>query len=319
MEGTKIKDLQVNQDLIGYYLVRESSLREGSNGSFLDLTLSDETGTVNAKIWKCDPLDGQKYTKGVLVKVMAKMIEYRGNLQMNINRIRPAQADDGVDIEDFVESAPLRSEDMYDQVVSYAGKIEDGDIRKIVQFFLTEYKTKLLYYPAAKTIHHAIRGGLLFHMLKMLETAEAIALVYPSLSGDLLFAGVILHDIEKVNEMESDRLGIAHYTMEGEMLGHLVMGARNVDRAARAMNIPEEKSILLQHIVISHHQRLEYGSPKVPMVVEAEVLHHIDMIDARIYGFNDALAGLKDGTMSDRVFALDNRKVYKVPREQNNE
>ncbi len=313
MEGTRIKELTANQDILGYYLVRESTLKEGANGPYLDMILSDRTGNISAKIWQCQTGDARLYVRGTMVKVMAKIVEYRGNLQMNIGKIRLVEPDDGIDVEDYVDSAPMVSGEMYDRISGFAREIGDGAIRSVVEYFLTLYREKLMYYPAAKSIHHAIRGGLLYHTLKMLEAAEKMAEVYGSLNRDLLYAGVILHDMEKVNEMESDRLGMAEYTLEGELLGHLVMGARNIDRVARELNVPESTSLLLQHMIISHHLKAEYGSPKPPMLPEAEVLHHLDMIDARIYSFNHTLESLEEGEMSQRVFALDNRRVYKIP------
>ena len=311
MEKTQIKDLQTNQEVIGYYLVKEAALKEGANGCYLDIMLSDSTGTMNAKIWKCDPEDAERYTKGTLVKVMARIAEFRGKPQMNIAKIRKAKKEDGVNIEEFVSAAPLEATQMYERVMDFARSIEDADIRKVCFNFLEKNRRELLYYPAAKAMHHAIRSGLLYHMMRMLQVAEQIAGIYQVLDRDLLIAGVILHDIEKVGELDSDELGLAEYTLEGELLGHLVMGVKNIARYCEEADIPGEKSLVLQHMVLSHHQRPEYGSPKMTMIHEAEVLHYIDMLDAGVFSFEDALKDLKPGEMSERVFSLENRRVYR--------
>lgn len=233
---------------------------------------------------------------------------------MNIVKIRKANADDGVKVEDFVAAAPLAGKDMYEQVMGFARRIEDEDIRKVCFNFLESNRKELMYYPAAKAMHHAIRSGLLYHMVRMLQLADGVGNVYDNLDKDLLFAGVILHDIEKINELSSDELGLADYTLEGELLGHLVMGVKNIARYCEEANVPKEKSLVLQHMVLSHHQRPEYGSPKMPMIPEAEMLHYIDMMDARLYSFEDALKDIAPGEMSDRVFSLENRRVYRYEK-----
>lgn len=305
-----IDSLAVNDKLVSFYLVKESTLKQGANGPYLDLTLSDSTGTINAKIWQCDPEDANVYGRGTLVKVKATVAEFRGKLQMNIGQIRPATPEDGMAVESFVASAPIEGQAMYDRVLAYAGDIEDSDIRMVVMHFLKANAEELLYYPAAKSFHHAVRGGLLYHMLRMLDMAKATAQVYESLNRDLLYAGVILHDMEKTSELISDKLGLAEYSLEGEMLGHLVMGVKKIDRVCRELKVPEEKSLILQHLVLSHHHKAEYGSPKPPMIPEGEILHHIDMIDARQYSFEKALKETPAGQMSDRVYQLDQRRVY---------
>ncbi|QRN86757.1 HD domain-containing protein [Clostridia bacterium] len=314
MENSQISDLKTNQEVIGYYLVKEMTLKEGANGCYLDITLSDPTGVINAKVWKCDPKDANKYRKGTLVKVMARIAEFRGKAQMNIVKIRKANEEDGVKVEDFVAAAPFSGKDMYESVTEFARKIEDPDIRKVCFNFLESNRKELMYYPAAKAMHHAIRSGLLYHVLRMLQVAEGVSKVYTNLDRDLLFAGVILHDIEKVGELSSDELGLAEYTLEGELLGHLVMGVKNIEKYCDEANIPKEKSLVLQHMVLSHHQRPEYGSPKMPMIPEAEMLHYIDMMDARLYSFEDALKDVEPGEMSERVFSLDNRRVYRYKK-----
>jgi 3'-5' exoribonuclease len=201
---------------------------------------------------------------------------------------------------------------MLRDIEGYLQRIEDQDIHQVVQMALEEKKDKLMYYPAAKRNHHAIRSGLLYHVLTMLKLGDQISKVYPAVNTDLLFAGIILHDLEKINEMDSSELGIVkEYTLEGNLLGHISLGVKNVDRICDRLNTPEEKRMLLQHMILSHHYEPEYGSPVKPMFLEAELLHHIDMIDARVFDFTLAVRDLEPGAISESIFSLDRRRIYK--------
>ena len=169
-----------------------------------------------------------------------------------------------------------------------------------------------MYYPAASKNHHAELAGLLYHMKRMLMTAERVCEVYLNLNKDLVAAGVIIHDIEKLNEIEADTMGMASgYSFEGQLLGHLVQGIKSIDRLAEELGIGEEKAIMLEHMILSHHYEPDFGSPKKPLFPEAEILHYLDMIDARMYDMQEALDATFPGEFSDRVWTLDNRKLYK--------
>ena len=147
----------------------------------------------------------------------------------------------------------------------------------------------------------------------MLKVGSSLVKIYPDVNKELLYAGIILHDIEKINEMDSNVLGIvSDYTTDGKLLGHLIMGIKTIDRITREKNLDLEASLLLQHMILSHHNFPEFGSPKKPMFLEAELLHHIDMIDARVYDFAKIQNELEPGDFSQKVWSLDNRVVYKA-------
>ena len=162
-----------------------------------------------------------------------------------------------------------------------------------------------------RSLHHAIRSGLLFHLVRMLRAADAIAGVYPSVDTDLLFAGVLLHDLAKMDEMDASELGIAEYSKVGKLLGHIVIGITEIDRVGRELGVSPEVVLLLKHMVLSHHDKAEFGSPKPPMFLEAELLHHIDTMDARVYDYDNALKDVKPGGFSEAVWSLDKRNLYK--------
>ena len=169
-----------------------------------------------------------------------------------------------------------------------------------------------MYYPAAQKNHHAELGGLLYHMKRMLMTGERVCEVYTNLNRDLVLAGVILHDMEKLNEIVAESDGIATgYSFEGQLLGHIIQGVKSIDKLTLELDFPREKAIMLEHMILAHHYEPEFGSPKRPLFPEAEVLHYLDILDARMFDMEEGLKGVSDGEFGDRVWPLDNRRLYK--------
>ena len=213
---------------------------------------------------------------------------------------------------DFVKAAPEEPQEMYDYIYATAESMQDSDLKRLCVKVLTDNKEKIMYYPAAQKNHHAQLAGLLYHMKRMLMTGEGVCSVYKNLNRDLVCAGVILHDMEKLNEIESGTDGIATgYSFEGQMLGHIIQGVKKLDSLAIELDIPREKAIMLEHMILSHHYEPEFGSPKKPLFPEAEVLHYLDILDARMFDMEAALEDTEPGSFSDRVWTLDNRKLYK--------
>jgi 3'-5' exoribonuclease len=156
-------------------------------------------------------------------------------------------------------------------------------------------------------------AGLLYHVKRMLMMGQKACDVYTNLNRDLVLAGVILHDMEKINEIESNELGISTgYSFEGKMLGHLVQGVKMIDKLAEELNVPREKAIMLEHMIISHHYEPEFGSPKKPLFPEAEMLHYLDVLDAKMFDMQEAVEKTEPGEFSDRIWTLDNRTIYRV-------
>ena len=194
----------------------------------------------------------------------------------------------------------------------YNEAFEDEDFRKLCLMLLDNNKDRLLYYPAASKNHHAELAGLLYHEKRMLMTAERVCEVYTNLDREMLMTGVIIHDIEKLNEIESNEQGISPgYSFEGKMLGHLVMGVRELDKLTTEIGMSREKAVMLEHMMLSHHYEPEFGSPKKPLFPEAEMLHYLDMIDAKMFDMEEALEKTEPGCFSERVWTLDNRTIYK--------
>lgn len=316
MKEVFVKDLRKDQEITDFFMAKTLAIKVGANGKqYLDILLADKSGEISGKKWDVSDAEypvlkaiGEKS----IVKIKAVVTEWAGQLQLRVQRIRAAALDDGQRMEDFVKAAPEVPEDMFGYIYETAGSMKDQDLKKLCIKLLTDNREKLMYYPAAQKNHHAELAGLLYHMKRMLMTGERICEVYTNLNRDLLCAGVIIHDIEKLNEIMADPDGIATgYSFEGQLLGHIIQGVKTIDRLTLELGFPREKAIMLEHMILSHHYEPEFGSPKKPLFPEAEALHYLDVLDARMFDMQDALASTPPGTFSERVWALDNRKLYK--------
>ena len=247
----------------GYLIVRSAEQRASANGkNYLDMTLADKSGSINAKMW-----DGtvQPPLAGSIVKVRATGNEFNGRMQLRVEKIRAAESRDAVDMSTLIPCAPRDPREMHEEIIRAADHIADKDLRLITCELLDRAGDKLLTFPAAKQMHHAERSGLLHHMTTMLRTANAIMSVYPQLNPSLLTAGVIVHDLAKIDEMDADTLGlVSDYSVDGKLLGHIVRGVVNIQLAAEKTQASPAKALLLQHMVLSHHGIPDYGSPLAP-------------------------------------------------------
>jgi 3'-5' exoribonuclease len=292
----------------GYMLVRMSEQRTGSNGTkYLDLTFADCTGELNGKLWDgtVDPPP-----VGSVVKVRGVTQEYNGRLQLRIEKLRPLDDTDKVDMNLLTPSAPENPETMLSELTDTVKALHSAPLRSIVEALVNRYSEKLLYYPGAQRIHHAERSGLLHHTLGMLRLAKAVLPLYPQLNAELLISGVIIHDLCKIEELDSDELGIVKdYTTEGLLLGHISIGVARIGETAKDLGITGEPVLLLQHMLLSHHGEDMYGSPRKPMFPEAEMLHWLDIVDARMNEIDMALSKVPPGAFSEKVWSLD-RRLY---------
>lgn len=299
----------------GYLIVRSAEQRASANGkNYLDMTLADKSGSINAKMW-----DGtvQPPLAGSIVKVRATGNEFNGRMQLRVEKIRAAESRDAVDMSTLIPCAPRDPREMREEIIRAADHIADKDLRLITCELLDRAGDQLLTFPAAKQMHHAERSGLLHHMTTMLRAANAIMSVYPQLNPSLLTAGVIVHDLAKIDEMDADTLGlVSDYSVDGKLLGHIVRGVVNIQLAAEKTKASPAKALLLQHMVLSHHGIPDYGSPIAPKFSEAEVLNTIDTLDARLFEMDEALSRAMPGGFSEKVWGLDNRQLYRIPEDE---
>ena len=316
MKQIFVEELKQNANIIDFFMVKMIGLKTGGNNKiYLDLKLGDKTGEVNSKKW--DVADDEKdmleeIKEGDLVKVKASVTNWQNQKQLRVTRIRKAVDSDGLKLEDFVKAAPENPVHMYEYILDVAKSMEDEDLRRVTVRVLEDNREKLMYYPAAMRNHHAEFAGLLWHMKRMVMAGLKLCDVYTDLDKDLLAAGVIVHDIEKIHEIHSDLNGVSPgYSFEGQMLGHIVMGIKYLEKLGDELGISREKLIMLEHMILSHHYEPEFGSPKKPLFPEAEMLHYLDIMDARMFDMSEALSTAKPGDFSDRVWTLDNRRLYK--------
>lgn len=300
----------------GYCLVKSVEAKTSSKGdTYLDFTLGDSTGEINGKLWRYTAAEHGEYKANDIVKIRGTISQYNGTDQLRIERIRHTIEQDGVSVEDFVRTSGYSSEQMYNEIFSIANSFSDNALKLIVTEILSDNREALLYWPAAFKLHHAIRGGLLMHTLSIVRLCEGVCKIYPFIDRELLLTGAILHDIAKLSEFNVGNTGIAEgYTVEGNLLGHLAMGATVVDKYAEKLGIDRKTSVLLQHMILSHHGEPEYGAAVRPMFIEAEVLSELDLMDARIYEMREAVSSAKPEDFSGKLWALDNRKLFNHTR-----
>ncbi|SHE75326.1 CMP-binding factor [Clostridium fallax] len=297
----------------GFFLIKSVNCKTANaNGKkYLDFVIGDNTGEIAAKLWEVNNENENAFKENTLVKIRGIVVAWQSSLQLKIELIRNLNDDDHVNIENYIQTAPYSSKDMFNEINGIIGRMSNDDIKKIVREMFLNNEDKLMYYPAAKKNHHSIRGGLLYHILTMLKVAKQLTLIYDFLNEDLLYAGVILHDLAKIKEMDASNLGIvSEYTLEGTLLGHITEGIKDIEVTGIKLGVDKEIIILLQHMVLSHHYEPEYGSPIKPMIPEAEVLHYLDVLDARMYDMRKAIRETKVGDFSERIWSLENRRIY---------
>lgn len=317
MKEKYVTDLLTGEEFISYFMIKQIALKTGSNRkTYLDVTLGDKTGEISAKKWDVADEEQEglsRYKVGDVIKVAATVTEWNGMQQLRLIKLRMTGAEDGIDITDYIKAAPEKPEDMFAFIREQAMAIGDEDLKRLCLKNLDDNKEKFMYYPAASKNHHAERSGLLWHIKRMLMSGLALCDVYTFLNKDLLVTGIILHDIEKLTEIESDENGISPgYSFEGIMLGHIVQGVKLLEVQMNELGFPYEKKIMIEHMILAHHCEPEYGSPRRPLFPEAEMLHHLDNMDAKMYDMEDALEGTKPGEFSDSVWTLDRRRLYKA-------
>ncbi|MBO4819354.1 MAG: HD domain-containing protein [Firmicutes bacterium] len=312
-----VNTLQVGEELTDFFMVKGPSVKIGSNHkTYFDITLCDKTGEVNGKKWDVDEVEASNLGKlkdGDIVKVRASVSEWNNIKQLRIARIRKADPEaDGLEMSDYIKAAPEAPQSMYDFIWDKAQDITDEGLKQVCTDALTENKEKLMFYPGAMRNHHAEFAGLLYHTKRMLDLGIRACEVYTDLDKDWVICGVIMHDMEKLNEIESNELGMSGgYTMKGNLLGHIVLGTIRMEERAKKAGLSEEKTVMLQHMILAHHYEPEFGSPVRPMFPEAELLHYLDMLDAKMFDFEAALESVDGGHFSERVRTLDNRMIYK--------
>ncbi len=296
----------------GFGLVKSVEKKSAKNGTFyLDMLLGDKDGDVYAKVWDFREEVTPIPAANSIIKFRGNLQQYNGNDQLIIQKMRPAGVEDNVNMNDFVKSSDIDGSDMYRAIVNIVSAFSDTELKNVVLGMLSDNRENMVSFPAAEKLHHAMRGGLLYHTLSIVRLAESVCAIYPFVDRELLLSGAILHDIAKIREYSLSPAGVVDgHTLEGMLLGHLVMGAEDVGRKCDELGISSEKKFLLQHMLISHHGKLEFGAAVRPAFIEAELLSQLDLLDANIYEMADAVKDTAKGDFTGRLWMLDNRRLY---------
>lgn len=314
-QHTPLAQLRVHDEVQGFYLLKAAYSKVNKNGKpFLSAVLEDASGSMDAKLWEYDNSAVSEQDAGRIVYVTGSVTEFMGALQLRINTLRLRSPEEPVDLTVLTPSAPIDIQKTLSRVWELVRSMEDDDYRNIASMMLEHKEESFRSIPAAKSVHHGFVGGLLMHTANMMEQADFLSRLYgPVIDRSLLLAGTLLHDFGKMKEFSFSELGlVTEYSTEGQLLGHLVMGADWVAATARKLGVPEEKATLLRHLILSHHGEPEFGAAVVPVCMESELLHMIDKIDSRVEIYRKTFEEVPVGAFSGRIFALEHR-VYHHP------
>lgn len=311
MEYNKsVQDMVPGDKVEGFYLLKEAYQKVSSNGKpFLSAVIADKTGTIDVKVWDYSGPVGAQEDIGKVVKIRGDVSEFKGNPQLSLSNVRMALPEDNCDTSRLVAVAPIDRDETLEKVRALIASLEDSDYRQVAQRMLETHLEAFRSIPAAKSVHHSFLSGLLMHTANMLQLADFLAGLYPQVvDRSLLLTGTLLHDFAKEIEFQFSELGIVtDYSLKGQLLGHLVMGAQEVSNVCTELGTPEEKSLLLQHMILSHHGEPEFGAAVRPEFAEAELLSYIDLVDSRMEIYSETLPSVPAGNFSGRIFALDKR------------
>ncbi|MCF0245980.1 MAG: HD domain-containing protein [Ileibacterium sp.] len=281
--------------------------KTNKNVPYLSLLLEDSSDVLDAKFWNLTEEQAASFKAGMVVQVKGDLIFHRNARQMRVLNMTVLPEEMAAD---YVRQAPMERSDMEKEMLALVDSLENSIIKNMVSALLEENRLNFLVYPAAVKNHHNYVGGLAYHTLSMARLAESVLAMYPYLNRDLLLAGILLHDLGKTIELSEPVL--PEYTAAGNLLGHISLMSNLIDREAVRQKVENtEEVMLLKHLILSHHGKMEYGSPVVPMIPEAEVLTILDNLDARLVMMKDSIDQTLPGMFGPRVFALDNRMIYR--------
>lgn len=316
MEQQKISEFVSGDHIRNYFILDSVTAKSRKSGDqYLFFQFKDRSGKISGNFWSPSKSDFDAYNVGDIVFVEAVTETYNDRIMLNIAKIRRAASDEAVSVRDLVKSSPKDGDTMYSEIVSTVDKyVENEDMKKLTLAIYEAHKEKLIVYPAAISFHHAEIGGLLHHTLGVIKGVFYVSQAYKFLSRDLLICGAALHDIGKLYEYSLNETGlIKEVTIDGNLVTHIIRGAMIVEEFGKNLGTDPEVVKLLSHMILSHHGVPEFGSSVVPKFPEALILHEMDDIDAKLYEMEEALSGVKEGTMSERQRAFDDVRLYRSP------
>lgn len=283
MKNPCVSQLEPNQLVQGVFLVQQKEVRQKKTGEpYLSLVLSDRTGDLEAKMWDNAQEAMGMFERDGFVRVKGMLQTFQNRLQLTIHRIQPVPESE-IDIADYLPASKRDRNEMFAELRSWIASMTEPHLKALLETIFADQAVALAYRtaPAAKSVHHAWIGGLIEHVLSLCNLAKFTAAHYPDVDFDLLLTGVLLHDIGKIAELNYARS--FGYSTEGQLIGHITLGIRMVEDAIRKVpGFPPALQDLVVHMILSHHGALEFGSPKLPMFLEAMLLHQLDNLDSKM-------------------------------------
>ncbi len=308
----KIRQMKPDETFDGYYLIKSANLRKTRTGKdFLALTFQDDSGQISGNLWDVREDQIEQFQPGRVVRMRGRREVYNGTPQVNQIELRLPADGEPNDPAAFKEKSPVDVKATQAYLEEKVFEIENPTWQRIVRHLYSQFHDRFYTYPAAKSNHHAFESGLAYHTATMVRLADAIGDIYPELNKSLLFAGIMLHDLAKVIELSGPEN--TEYTVRGNLIGHIALIDEEITKAVDELQLSDDSEdvIILRHVVLSHHGQLEFGSPVRPRIMEAEIIHMIDNIDAEMMMMSTALSRIDEGEMTPRIFPLDNRSFYK--------
>ncbi len=304
-----ISDFSDGMRIEGQFLLGNAAKSVNNLGSFYyTLELRDASGNIQGKKWEVTSEDEKILVAGNVIFVSGEVVKYRDALQLKILKASLVEEED-IDFTSLLTPPPVPKEELIKRLNGYVSSIKDEDCSALLNYFINKYKDKLYAYPAGVSVHHEYSSGLLTHLTSMADLGEYIASKYQPINRDLLITGILLHDIGKLIELEG--LVVFHYSTEGKLLGHISLMVAEIKKAASELKIDSEIPMLLEHMVLSHHDKPEFGSPIPPMTKEALLLSMIDNLDSKMAIVTKALETVNEGEFTQKIYPLDGRSLYK--------
>lgn len=316
-----LASIEEGKQFDSFFLVLSRQLRTTqSNKPYLSVIFCDKTGQIEARAWEPeDPRIAKDFERGEIVKVRGCVTRFNDRVQVKIEQLRKAYPNE-MDKADLMPATNYDVEALWRQLLSFVESFTDPHLKLLLSTILADPQISAAYReaPAAKQLHHAWLGGLLEHVVSLLTLADRVTPHYPILHRDLLLTGIILHDIGKLRELSWD-IGF-EYTVEGVLLGHIQIGAALTERTIDSLRgFPPRLKVLVLHMILSHHGKLEFGSPKLPMIPESLVLNFLDDLDAKMQAMQSEFdRSIREGRAPDeltgKVWALDQRQLLNTRR-----
>ena len=303
-----VSELNDHEHVEGQFLV--GSVSKGVNtvgGSYFSVELRDASGSITAKKWDATLEDEQIIVTGNVISLSGETNKYKDQLQLKILTAELV-ALENIDVARFVKAPPVSKEELVKRFNAHVASIKNEDCLKIINYFLKKFGEDIFSFPAAVSIHHEYSSGLLMHSVSMADLATYLCPIYDA-DHDILVTGCLLLDLGKIIELEGPI--VYKYSTEGKLLGHISIMAAEVRKAAEELGLKSEVPVLLEHMILSHHGQLEFGSPVLPITKEALLLSLIDNLDSKMVVVDKTLSDVDEGGFTNKVYPLDNRAFYK--------